>query len=44
MNVTKAAVCAVVQVFQQPHYWAAEAGPLLCIGLSTVRFRSNSFR
>ena len=32
-------------MFQQPrHYWAAEAGPLLCIGLSTTRFRSNRDR
>ena len=40
----EAGAWAVVQVFQQPHYWAAQAGPLLCIGLSTIRFRSNNFR
>ena len=35
----------MLQVFQQPkHYWAVEAGPLLCIGLSTTRFRSNAHR
>lgn len=32
------------QAFGQRHYWAAELGPLVCIGLSTVRFRSNEFR
>ena len=32
------------QVFGQRHFWAAELGPLVCIGLSTVRFRSNTFR
>ncbi|KAK9802059.1 hypothetical protein WJX73_008858 [Symbiochloris irregularis] len=31
------------KVFDQRHYWALDAGPLLCIGLSTVRFRSNNF-
>ena len=30
-------------VFNQRHYWAAELGPALLVGLSTVRFRSNSF-
>lgn len=29
------------QVFEQRHHWAAELGPALCIGLSTIRFRSN---
>jgi len=32
------------QAFGQHHFWAAELGPLVCIGLSTVRFRSNIFR
>lgn len=32
-----------VQAFQQRHYWAEQLGPVLCIGLSTVRFRSNEF-
>ena len=32
------------QAFGQRHFWAAELGPLVCIGLSTVRFRSNTFR
>lgn len=31
------------QIMGQRHYWAARVGPLLCIGLSTVRFRSNAF-
>ncbi|GBF87795.1 calcineurin-like phosphoesterase [Raphidocelis subcapitata] len=30
-------------VFGQRHYWAAEVGPVLLVGLSTVRFRSNAF-
>lgn len=32
------------QAFQQHHYWAEQLGPVLCIGLSTVRFRSNKYR
>lgn len=31
------------EVFNQRHYWAAELGPALLVGLSTVRFRSNAF-
>ena len=30
-----------VQAFGQRHYWAAELGSVLCLGLSTVRFRGN---
>ena len=30
--------------FDQPHYWAAVLGPAVAIGLSTTRFRSNTFR
>ena len=33
-----------MQVFQQRHYWAAEVGPAVLVGLSTVRFRSNPDR
>jgi len=33
----------VVQTFKQRHYWAASLGPALCIGLSTVRFRSHRY-
>uniref|UniRef100_A0A383VZZ7 Calcineurin-like phosphoesterase domain-containing protein n=1 Tax=Tetradesmus obliquus TaxID=3088 RepID=A0A383VZZ7_TETOB len=29
------------EAFQQHHYWASELGPVLAVGLSTVRFRSN---
>ncbi|KAF6253281.1 Metallo-dependent phosphatase-like protein [Scenedesmus sp. NREL 46B-D3] len=29
------------EAFQQHHHWATELGPVLAIGLSTVRFRSN---
>lgn len=29
--------------FAREHYWSAELGPALLIGLSTVRFRSNPF-
>lgn len=28
-------------MFGQSHYWRAEVGQVLCLGLSTVRFRSN---
>ena len=28
-------------MFNQRHYWALEVGDTVCIGLSTVRFRSN---
>jgi len=36
--------CAcLLQIFRQRHYWAAELGDTLCIGMSTVRFRSNAF-
>lgn len=31
------------QIMGQRHHWAAKLGPLLCIGLSTVKFRSNPF-
>ncbi|KAK9806310.1 hypothetical protein WJX72_009584 [[Myrmecia] bisecta] len=31
------------QTFRQRHYWSADLGPVLCIGLSTTRFRSNEF-
>lgn len=31
----------MLQVFQQQHYWSADLGPAICLGLSTVRFRSN---
>jgi hypothetical protein len=30
--------------FKQHHYWAAELGPAIIVGLSTVKFRSNRFR
>lgn len=30
--------------FNQHHYWAEQLGPVLCVGLSTVRFRSNKYR
>ncbi|KAI8474051.1 MAG: Metallo-dependent phosphatase-like protein [Monoraphidium minutum] len=30
-------------VFGQRHYWAAELGPALLVGLSTTRFRSNAY-
>lgn len=32
------------EAFQQHHYWAVPLGPVLAIGLSTVRFRSNVHR
>lgn len=32
------------EAFQQHHYWASELGPVLAVGLSTVRFRSNQHR
>lgn len=28
-------------MFGQPHYWAVDLGRVLCLGLSSVRFRSN---
>ncbi|EIE19713.1 Metallo-dependent phosphatase [Coccomyxa subellipsoidea C-169] len=31
------------EVFGQRHYWSMELGDVLCIGISTVRFRSNAF-
>lgn len=31
------------QVFGQRHYWSMELGDAVCIGISTVRFRSNAF-
>ena len=37
-------LAAWVDVFQQPHYWTAELGPALLIGLSTTRYRSNKYR
>ncbi|GLC68750.1 hypothetical protein PLESTF_000732800 [Pleodorina starrii] len=30
------------EVFRQPHYWAADLGPARLVGLSTVRYRSNT--
>ena len=33
-----------VQVFKQRHYWSMELGNVVCLGISTVRFRSNAFR
>lgn len=30
------------EAFQQNHYWALPLGPVLAVGLSTVRFRSNA--
>ncbi len=33
----------VLQAFRQSHFWAERLGPVLCVGLSTVRFRSNEF-
>ncbi|KAK9826404.1 hypothetical protein WJX81_000388 [Elliptochloris bilobata] len=36
-------LAAWVEAFGQRHFWAAELGPLVCLGLSTVRFRSNEF-
>lgn len=32
------------EAFQQHHYWAVPLGPVLAVGLSTVRFRSNAHR
>jgi hypothetical protein len=32
------------EAFQQHHYWALPLGPVLAVGLSTVRFRSNAHR
>lgn len=37
-------MCCLPQIIGQRHYWAAELGNTVCIGLSTVRFRSNKFR
>ena len=31
-------------MFRQRHYWAFELGRVVCIGISTVRFRSNQYR
>ncbi|BDA46759.1 probable 3',5'-cyclic adenosine monophosphate phosphodiesterase Cpd at N-terminal half [Coccomyxa sp. Obi] len=31
------------QVFGQRHYWSMELSNVVCIGISTVRFRSNAF-
>lgn len=31
------------EVFQQPHSWTAQLGPLLVIGLSTTRYRENAY-
>lgn len=39
----EANLAAWQEVFNQHHYWSAELGPALCIGMSTVRFRSNEF-
>ena len=33
-----------LQVFKQRHYWSMELGGVLCLGISTTRFRSNAFR
>ena len=30
------------KVFQQPHHWSADLGPVVAIGMSTVRYRSNA--
>ena len=30
--------------FGQPHFWSAELGPVLALGLSTTRYRSNISR
>lgn len=32
------------EAFGQHHYWAEQLGPVLAVGLSTVRFRSNKYR
>jgi hypothetical protein len=32
------------EAFQQHHHWALDLGPVLAVGLSTVRFRSNVYR
>ena len=32
------------QIFKQRHYWSMELGGVLCLGISTTRFRSNAFR
>lgn len=32
------------EAFDQHHYWALPLGPVLAVGLSTVRFRSNAHR
>ena len=39
-----AACVQIVQTFGQRHHWLAELGPLVCIGLSTTRFRSSPYR
>ena len=31
-------------MFKQRPYWAMELGNVVCLGISTVRFRSNAFR
>ena len=31
----------VLQAFHQRHYWSAQLGHAICLGLSTTRFRSN---
>ena len=33
-----------LQIFKQRHYWSMELGEVLCLGISTTRFRSNAFR
>jgi hypothetical protein len=33
-----------LQIFKQRHYWSMELGGVLCLGISTTRFRSNAFR
>ena len=40
----QAHVHAVTQIIGQQHYFAAELGDTVFVGLSTVRFRSNRFR
>ncbi|CAK0785880.1 hypothetical protein CVIRNUC_009093 [Coccomyxa viridis] len=36
-------LAAWTKTFQQRHYWAMELGQVVCLGISTTRFRSNAF-
>lgn len=37
-------LAAWLAVFKHRHYWAAKVGPMVVVGISTTRFRSNEFR